>query len=64
LKNIRLHERVRLQLRAEAFNLLNHANFDLNSIYQLQNINDANFGRSTVTAVAARVMQFGVRLEF
>jgi hypothetical protein len=61
LKNIQVTERVRLQIRGEAFNLLNNVNFHLT---QTQDIGSVNFGRSTSTAVAARVVQFGGRLEF
>jgi len=61
LKNTQITEGVRLQIRAEAFNLLNNVNFHL---AQTQDIGSVNFGRSTSTAVAARVVQFGARLEF
>jgi hypothetical protein len=61
LKNVQITESVRLQIRAEAFNVLNNVNFHL---AQTQDIGSVNFGRSTSTAVAARVVQFGGRLEF
>jgi hypothetical protein len=60
-KNIRVREDMRVQLRVEAFNVLNRANFVLSS--QLPSINSATFGRITSTA-APRVMQFAARFEF
>jgi hypothetical protein len=54
-------ETIRVQLRAEAFNLLNNVNFRPNT--QLANINSTTFGQITSTA-AARQMQFAVRFEF
>ena len=60
-KTIRLTEGVKLQLRAEAFNLLNHTNFAITNQYR--NISTAgNFGL-TVT-YPPRVIQFAGRLEF
>jgi len=64
LKNIRFGERMRLQLRAEAFNLLNHTNFTFVSTgEQFKNINSASFGQITA-ANPAREIQFAVRFEF
>jgi hypothetical protein len=69
-KNIPITERVRLQLRAEAFNLFNRAHFSLSNLQQLQSINAANFGRITQTGnprlndPQARVIQFAARIEF
>ena len=60
IKNIRLTETTRIQLRAEAFNLFNHTNFFLG---QIQNINNANFGRIT-QSFAPRIVQFAARFEF
>jgi hypothetical protein len=60
-KNIRIGETMRLQLRAEAFNVLNSQvpffSADLN-------VNSDSFGRITTTYNAPRVMQFGVRFDF
>ncbi len=61
LKNISLGERARVQIRAEAFNLLNNVNLYMS---QFQDINSTSFGRATGTSTAARVVQFGARLEF
>jgi hypothetical protein len=60
-KTIRLTENVRLQLRAEAFNLLNHTNFAITT--QNRNISTAGNFNLTV-AYPPRVIQFAGRLEF
>ena len=62
-KNIQITERVRLQLRAEAFNVLNNTNFGITATQQSQSINSANFGRLTTT-FSPRVIQFAGRIEF
>lgn len=59
-KKINITERVNVQVRAEAFNLLNHTNFFLG---QAPSINSATFGKITQT-FSPRIMQFGFRLEF
>ncbi|MDH3493769.1 MAG: TonB-dependent receptor [Acidobacteriota bacterium] len=61
LKNIRFGETMKLQLRAEAFNLLNNVNFVQNT--QLANINSTSFGQIT-NDTGPRQMQFAVRFEF
>ncbi|MEO6335061.1 MAG: hypothetical protein ABIO91_08770, partial [Pyrinomonadaceae bacterium] len=61
LKNIRFTETMRVQLRAEAFNLFNTVNFFNNT--QLASITSQTFGQIT-SAAAARQMQFAVRFEF
>lgn len=61
LKNIRFTESIRLQLRAESFNLLNNVSFFNNT--QLANVNSATFGQIT-SAAAAREFQFAARFEF
>ncbi|HMF55639.1 MAG TPA: hypothetical protein VK619_04715, partial [Pyrinomonadaceae bacterium] len=63
IKNIRLTENTRLQLRVEAFNLLNNTSFFVSQFGSNSNINSSTFGRST-TAFDPRVTQFAVRLEF
>ena len=60
-KTIKLTETVRLQLRAEAFNLLNHTNFAITNQYR--NISTAGNYNLTVT-FPPRVIQFAGRLEF
>jgi len=59
LKHIRLSEETRLQLRAEAFNLLNRTNFDLPDGF----VGSPTFGR-IVSADNPRRCQFGIRLMF
>jgi hypothetical protein len=60
-KSFRLpREGYRLQLRGEAFNALNHANF-LNP--SLDAASPSNFGEYTQDA-GPRVMQLGLRFEF
>lgn len=62
-KNFRVTETSRLQIRAEAFNLLNRTNFAITGGQQLQSINSANFGRVTA-AFSPRILQFAARFEF
>ncbi len=59
LKNTRLSERFNLQLRAEAFNLLNHPNFDLPDNF----LGSPTFGRIR-SAQSPRHLQFGAKLLF
>lgn len=62
LKSFRFNESgMRLQIRAETFNLLNNVNFNANA--QLANVNSTSFGRIT-SATAARTVQFAARFEF
>jgi hypothetical protein len=61
LKNITFKESMRVQLRIEAFNLLNNTNFNANA--QLTSINSTTFGRIT-SAGASRTIQFAARFEF
>jgi hypothetical protein len=72
-RQLKLHETLSLQIRAEAFNLLNHPDFG----YVDPNLGDATFGQATQTlnqslgTVAAqyqqggpRSMQFALKLSF
>jgi hypothetical protein len=59
LKQVSLPGRSRLQLRAEAFNLLNRTNFDLPDNF----FGSSTFGR-ILSAGAPRHIQFGARLMF
>jgi len=61
MKNIKFTENTRLQLRVEAFNLLNRANFFPGA--SQQNINSTTFGQIT-SASAARQLQLAARFEF
>lgn len=62
-KNLRFGETTRLQLRMEAFNVLNRP--VLNQTADL-NINSNTFGRITTTNAAStpRILQFGARFDF
>ena len=65
VKNLQLLETVKLQLRLEAFNALNRANFGVTAAQQftLFNINSASFGRLD-QASPGRIIQIGARLDF
>jgi len=59
-KNIVLREPVKLQLRGEFFNLLNHPNY--NTVGRI--INDpSTFGR-VLNQLDPRQLQFGAKLQF
>ncbi len=60
IKNIAINERMRLQLRAEAFNLLNHTNFFIGNT---DDINSTTFGVIGSTFTARRI-QLAARFEF
>ena len=59
VRNFTLSGATRLQLRAEAFNVANHANFGL----PVADLNSANFGR-IFSAGSPRLLQFAARLMF
>ena len=63
LKNIAINERMRIQLRAEAFNVFNNVNFTVSAAQQAQSINSTTFGQLT-TAGSPRILQFAARFEF
>ena len=54
-----MSEKLRLEVRGEAFNVVNHANFGPAST----NLSSANFGRIT-SAGDARILQFALKLHF
>ncbi len=58
-RNFRLSEGMRLQFRAESFNVANHANFGL----PVADLNSPNFGR-ILSAGSPRLMQFAVKLTY
>ena len=60
-KNTALTERVKLQLRADAFNTFNHPNF-ANPNTTLSNT--SNFGQITNTTGQPRTMELGAKLQF
>ena len=61
-KNFRLSESMRLQLRAEAFNVFNHTNFQLGG-NDMNSLNDPFFGQAGGT-FNPRQLQFGLKLVF
>jgi hypothetical protein len=74
IKNISFNEKIRVQLRAEAFNVLNRPNFfvptGLNALNfgensNVFNISATNFGQIPASNnYGSRIMQFAVRFEF
>jgi hypothetical protein len=60
IKNIPIKENLRVQVRAEAFNVLNRANF---FVGQAQAVGSTNFGRISST-FGPRIMQLVGRIEF
>jgi roadblock/LC7 domain-containing protein len=54
-----LTEAMRLQVRAESFNIANHANFGL----PVADVNSPNFNQ-ILSAGPARLMQFALKLSF
>src|SRR5687768_4508521 len=63
MKRIRFGETMRLEIRAEAFNVLNRANFFIADNSGIFNVNSTNFGRLTTT-FSPRIMQLAARFEF
>ena len=53
-------ERLRLEFRAEAFNLFNHPQYG----FPDTTITDPGYGQITGTRLAAREVQFGLKLIF
>jgi len=64
-KNIKITERVNMQFRAEAFNVLNHTNFQLPGASGATNnrTNSGSFGQSGGT-FNPRNLQFGLKIRF
>jgi len=63
IKNIRIKEDARLQLRLEAFNLTNSTRFFVGPASTIFNINSTAFGRLT-SAYSPRIVQLVGRFEF
>jgi hypothetical protein len=65
IKNIAFNERMRLQLRGEAFNVLNHTNFFIADNSAIFDVESTSFGQIAPTSTfSPRIMQFAVRFEF
>jgi len=68
LKTNNIGERLKVQFRAEAFNLLNRANFALPNVVTVFTDEDGtippNVGRITRTSTSSRQLQFGVKFIF
>ena len=66
VKETQLSERMRLDFRAEFFNLFNHANFFIpdNSIFQTNGNVRGAAGRIQSTTTTSRQIQFGLKLLF
>jgi Carboxypeptidase regulatory-like domain len=66
-KNVQIKESMKIQLRLEAFNVLNRTNFNIGENSGVFDINSANFGLITATRGGTggqRVVQLGARFEF
>jgi len=65
IKNITIGERMRIQLRAEAFNVLNKTNFTIGEGSGIFDIDSSTFGQIGVgSTTSPRIMQFAFRFEF
>jgi len=60
LRAIRITEKLNLQVRAEAFNALNHTNLGTPNRY----VNEPQFGTITMTMTPGRQIQLSARLSF
>ena len=64
----RISDRLNLQLRAELFNILNHANFapplDNNFVFNEDGSTIGDAGKLTSTQGSSRQIQFGLKLQF
>jgi hypothetical protein len=59
-REFHLLESLRMQIRAEAFNALNHTNYGTPNRF----VNEPQFGTITMTMSPAREAQFSARLTF
>ena len=63
IKNFKITETTRFQIRAEAFNVLNRSNFAITNQFTQANIGSNTFGRLLAT-FDPRIIQFAGRFEF
>ena len=64
-RNFQVSERVNIQFRAEAFNVLNTTNLFIGEGSGIFNIGSTSFGRiSPGSTYSPRIMQFAFRFEF
>ncbi len=63
-KNFPIYERLQFQLRAEAFNLFNHANPNNPNAPDNPTLGAANFGTITGTQTDPRVLQLAGKINF
>jgi hypothetical protein len=66
LKDTRIHERYRLQFRAEFFNIANHPNFGLPNptAFAAGGIHNPTFGQITYTTTSSRQIQLALKFLF
>ena len=69
IKNIPINERIRVQFRAEAFNILNHVNFATPTrasaqLFGVSGAPVATAGTLTATSTSSRQMQLALKLMF
>lgn len=65
IKNVRFGERINVQVRAEAFNVLNNVNFFVGEQSGIFNVGSTNFGKILPgSEYSPRIMQLAFRLEF
>ena len=64
IKNIKINETMKIQLRGEFFNVLNHTQFGTPAGGQFISVNSATSYSITSLATAARISQFAIRFEF
>ncbi|MCW5981372.1 MAG: hypothetical protein KIT09_25025 [Bryobacteraceae bacterium] len=63
-RQIAASEQARLQVMAQAFNILNHANFANPSPLEQANLASPSFGAATRALGGLRALQLGLRVEF
>jgi carboxypeptidase family protein len=65
-RNFKIRETATVTFRAEVFNIINHANFDLPNVTALTSAGSpsASAGRITATTTSSRQIQFALRIGF